>query len=287
MVDDDNFMGIGICYVFEDKYQFELFNSDFKRVKNYEYGNDFPTRIFDLYKKEVDSKDEINSILFIYNENPKKAANKKGGSEYMVDLKLVHKKKQISTRDCGCEALPCCDVDGCGWEENLTYCGWEDDGFGGHYWACKSCGTFDNCSSGLVADDPSGDVPAAVFAKDSRKVRDQVLWPYAKGIDYIELYYSLPEMVDVEQLMALQSTLDNWKFAYSTLEVSEVLLYGADDEIVINPKYYNTASNLINLYKSEFADNAEFNSALGVIMADLTKYNGWTKGEIMADVADE
>ncbi|HFD33205.1 MAG TPA: hypothetical protein ENJ28_10940 [Gammaproteobacteria bacterium] len=297
-VEKKDVIGLGFCYLNENKYIFDLFQNNagrLKRVKSVEFGNSFPMRILDHFIPYLGMENKTNSIVFIANSDIGKTVqvNPSGLYKDLMDkFKLLHSQEIVQTSvefrdDCGCDVIsPCCPDDGCGWDEiKNTYCGWDENSL----WVCKSCETSVNCQekrgfeTGAFCSGSGVQIDEQDFTEKSYSIRDGFLKESLKGQDYISMYYQVGTLVDIDELFSLHTCIENAGFAIKTLDVSTTLKDGRSDEIVVTDDYYDMAISFLDKYADHFT-NEEFLRITNKIKFDLNKYKGWTKEAVLADI---
>ena len=73
-INSDDIIGFGICSKNNDNFDFSLYSFDNKtpsKVKSFDFGNKFPSRIFEFFKKDFgEQEDSIKSMLLFDNSDP-------------------------------------------------------------------------------------------------------------------------------------------------------------------------------------------------------------------------
>jgi len=281
-VAQEDIIGFGIASFDKGYMSFKLYENNngipqFVRALNFR--NEYPTRIFEFFKKDFKENSKlIASMIYINNGDIWKPA-KESSVEFEKIMEEFRNKKSTGSRfGCGCDPAPCCDIDGCSPREiQGSYC----SGSTGN-WECSPCNTTETAN---IADNESFTfmAPAEYFA-DAYFIRDEFLKNSSKGRKYIDFYYDIDKLVPAADIFSAHSDIENVNFGYQTLLRAKLLLPNAANSVVINNEYYIMTKKMIKGYKVKFANNTKFMEILDYIESDVEKYNGWTKNQILNDI---
>lgn len=288
-INADDIIGFGICSKNNDNFDFSLYSFDNKtpsKVKSFDFGNKFPSRIFEFFKKDFGEQGTlIKSMLLFDNSSPNSPNMTKfiASPEFENLVANMHPKKEMSSSraDCGCDEMPCCDVEKCGQEDNNTYCGWEKVN-GNQSWECQGCGA---CGGKVVANTPEFKfMDKDAFINESYSIRDGLMSKSEKGKRYTRYYYDISNKFDLAAILKVHDNVQNARFAYQTLIATKILVNGNNDDIVVDDAYYNFAKSMLNDYQEVFKNNREFITILDDIESDVEKYKGWSKSKMLNDL---